>query len=1342
MQKMTGFGKLICLIFALGSAIQSAWSADDVATRQLVDQARYWQQNAREDLAAGAWRKLLRADSSHPEALIRLGLIEARAGRVVEAQELYRRAAQLSSAPAGLADLESALKAGKNAPAIDTARKQAQTGQAEAAASSYRSALGTSKPTGQLGLEYYQTLGATRDGWEEGRRGLEELARNNPGNQRYLLALARHLTYRESGRREGIRQLAVLSQRDQADQEVQKSLRQALVWLNARRTDRALFTAYLSRYPEDPEIQKRLTLLDRPAPAARKSAQVSPNQLAFNLLAEGQIEAAAARFQAILAKHPRDADALGGLGTIRLRQQAFGEAVDLLDQAMKIDGRHAARWQQARDSARYWTLLQPVLKARQAGKLLDVEDKLLEATRLDDKQILGQVLLGDLWLEKRQLPKAESVYRAALKTTDFDPGAFRGLITVLMQTGREREALSMISTLDEAAALKVGGVNQLKAAAMLKLAQADERAADYRAASEKLESALSLDPTSPWLGLALARQYQRLGDVSRASAMLDTVLRANPDLAEALHARALLYAEQKLWPDAVNSLERIPVAARTEKIAEDQRRFSVNLQLQRAQRLFAQGNRLSAEAALRQAESGAGQDPSLLALIAASWSKDGQAGEAYRLMREVVKRAPIQDVGVRIQYAGTLLDTGQDVELSNELRVLAESPRLTTAQQEDLNGVIIAHTLRQADALRQAGRLAQAYGTVRPALEQTDDPRLLMALARIYNTAGEQQKALALAERVIAREPNDLDHRLFASGVALGAKAVERAVAQAEAALKIAPANPRALAAAGRAEKERGNSDKSLAYFEKAQAIERTKLASSAVPVAPLARSQTADSAWRALPLPSSGLKSDGQRELGYLAPLSGFTSEPKEQRAGLLPIPGDFTEVPTRDSSTPAPQLALVASTWAQTVASTLKSGSEQRDATGRAPLTQPAEPLLMTQIDAGERTMGEEIDAIKLKLTTVIDVGAGWRSRSGEPGLGRLNQVEIPIEMTLPTSHSGTFVLRLTPTLLSPGALNGFDPATTAKFGSAAMGPLVNGLNLVPEQNASGVAVSVGYRNENLALNLGTTPLGFLVSNVVGGLSFSSQLDQVTLRGALNRRAVTDSKLAFAGMRDPRTQVIWGGVVKSGGQVGLTYGGDAGGVYADLGGATLSGQGVKDNAELEAGLGAYWRVYQTAQSKLTLGLRLTTLAYRDNLGYFTLGHGGYFSPRQYFSLGVPWDLAGRRGGFSYQVGGELSVQKFSQDRAAYFPNDANLQSAWAAKAAATYATYYEAESSSGLGYKLYGSFEYPLTPRFVLGGRMAFDNSRNYAQQTGMLYLRYAFDGFPQPITFPPRALMPPIP
>ena len=247
------------------------------------------------------------------------------------------------------------------------------------------------------------------------------------------------------------------------------------------------------------------------------------------------------------------------------------------------------------------------------------------------------------------------------------------------------------------------------------------------------------------------------------------------------------------------------------------------------------------------------------------------------------------------------------------------------------------------------------------------------------------------------------------------------------------------------------------------------------------------------------------------------------------------------------------------------------------------------------------------------------------------------------------------------------------------------------------------------------------------------STDLDGVTLKGVLSRRAVTDSLLSAAGARDPQSQQIWGGVVKTGAQVGVSYGGEERGVYANFGAATLSGKGVKDNTQVEAGVGAYWKVYQAAQASLKMGLSLTAMGYRENLSYFTLGHGGYYSPQQYFSLGVPWEFSGRRGTFSYQVGGELGLQKSSQDRAPFFPLDASLQGAWAAKAGTLlYPSYYDADSGSGLGYKLYGSFDYALSPKLTLGGRLSFDNSKNYAQQSGSLLVRYAFDGVGQLFPF----------
>jgi tetratricopeptide (TPR) repeat protein len=1318
MQELMTFTRRCRLLLALGCATSAAWSADDAATRQLVDQARHWQQISRDDLAAGAWQKLLRANANHPEALIRLGLLEARAGHVPQAEELYRRAGQLSPAPTGLAELEAALRLGKNANAIEAARKQAQSGQAEQAINTYRSALGGAKPTGQLGLEYYQTLGATPAGWEEGRRGLQELVQKNPGNQSYALALARHLTYQERTRREGIRQLVAMDQRDRADAQVQKSLRQALLWLGASRADRPLLSGYLARHPADQEIRERLARMNRPAAVPVKSVRMGQSQLGFKALEHGDIESAAARFQAALAKNPRDIDALGGLGSVRLRQQAFDEALGLFNQAIKLDRRRGARWQGARDSARYWVLLQPILKAKQAGKLLEMQASLDEAVKLDPQQALGQVLLGDLWLEKGQYAKAEPIYRAVLKSSGFDAGAFRGLNAVLLQTGREQEALTQISSLDAASAAKLGGVDQLRANVLLKQAGTDEVAGNYAGAVEKLEQVVLLDPTSPWGHLALARQYQRLGDLNRADALLGAVLSRHPGLVEGLHARALLYGEQKRWLDGLRTLERIPLVQRSAKMADELRRFSVNVRHQRALRMWELGDRSAAQAELAGAESLAGQDIALLALVAGGWSQVGNPQEALRVMREVAKRAPPTDIDVRIQYAGTLLDTKQDAELSLVIRELGDERSLTKAQTQELNNIIIALTLRRADGLREAGRTEEAYRVLRPALERSDAPSLMMALARVENSAGQGQRALALAERVIAREPNDLEHRVFASGVALGVKAHEQAGAHADAALKIAPDDARALMAVGRVERELGNLDKSLAYFQKAQSIESARLAASRAS----ATSTLTQFGDRISGEPSleTWLNGGESRDLRVGASASGFATELSRQRPALLPLPE------LRDTPRVMPTLQPF-------VPATTPAAMRPFTPPVTTPAAiSPAIPLGAAKAPEGERGLDQEISALKLKLATTVSSGFQFRLRDGEAGLGRLSEVEIPIEITVPSASNSAFTLRLTPTLLSAGALSRVEPRNATRFGSSAVGAFATSQEPGPAQDASGVGFSVGYRDENLAVSVGTSPMGFLVTHLVGELSMSTDLDGVTLKGVLSRRAVTDSLLSAAGARDPQSLQAWGGVVKTGAQVGVSYGGEERGVYANFGAAALSGKGVKDNAQVQASVGAYWKAYQATQASLKLGLNLTAMGYRENLSYFTLGHGGYYSPQQYFSLGVPWEFSGRRGTFSYQVGGELGLQKSSQDRAPFFPLDAGLQSAWVAKAGTLFPSYYDADSGSGLGYKLYGAFEYALSTKLTVGGRLAFDNSKNYAQQSGSLLMRYAFDGVAQLFPF----------
>lgn len=106
---MRFMNKMVWVAFALASFVPQVWAVDDLISSQLLDQARSWEQKDRNDIAADLWRKLLRTDPGHPEALIKLGLIEARMGNIKEAKAIYNRASQLEKPPLGLNQLQAVL---------------------------------------------------------------------------------------------------------------------------------------------------------------------------------------------------------------------------------------------------------------------------------------------------------------------------------------------------------------------------------------------------------------------------------------------------------------------------------------------------------------------------------------------------------------------------------------------------------------------------------------------------------------------------------------------------------------------------------------------------------------------------------------------------------------------------------------------------------------------------------------------------------------------------------------------------------------------------------------------------------------------------------------------------------------------------------------------------------------------------------------------------------------------------------------------------------------------------------------------------------------------------------
>jgi len=142
--------------------------------------------------------------------------------------------------------------------------------------------------------------------------------------------------------------------------------------------------------------------------------------------------------------------------------------------------------------------------------------------------------------------------------------------------------------------------------------------------------------------------------------------------------------------------------------------------------------------------------------------------------------------------------------------------------------------------------------------------------------------------------------------------------------------------------------------------------------------------------------------------------------------------------------------------------------------------------------------------------------------------------------------------------------------------------------------------------------------------------------------------------------------------------------------------------------------------------GVNLNATFYNKNLGHFTYGHGGYFSPKHYYALGLPVTWAPRSGRFSYRLDGSVGVQHFKQADAAVFPNNPDLQAYAEQMAGANNLFgdgYYRGDSKTGVSYNLKASAEYRLDPNLVLGATLGADNADNYRQWMGGLYLRYYF-------------------
>ncbi|HEY1607774.1 MAG TPA: cellulose synthase subunit BcsC-related outer membrane protein [Paraburkholderia sp.] len=362
-----------------------------------------------------------------------------------------------------------------------------------------------------------------------------------------------------------------------------------------------------------------------------------------------------------------------------------------------------------------------------------------------------------------------------------------------------------------------------------------------------------------------------------------------------------------------------------------------------------------------------------------------------------------------------------------------------------------------------------------------------------------------------------------------------------------------------------------------------------------------------------------------------------------------------------------------------------------------------------------------------------------TGDAGISRLNATEVPLLVRIPNGYSGHYFFHADTVYLNAGTLPADDFDNAYQYGKiAALGN--DGLSPI-RKDATGVALAGGYEfngaHDYWRADLGSTPLGFPISTVLGGFLYRHDFPNASLGVDLSRRPITSSLVSYAGGVDPLTGEKWGGVVRNSVTVRGSQDVGHGSVFASVGFGVLTGENVESNNELRIRGGLDYPVWQTPNQRVSSGFVGNYWTYSRNEHFYTFGNGGYYSPQSYTSIGIPLDWTGRYNKLSWELAGSVGWSFTYEKESPYYPTNAALQSAAAAQlAAANLGTpYFGGGSGGGFSYTVRASVEYRITPHWIAGGAMEIDRSRDYAPNVAMVWLRYFFNAQHGQVPFPPR-------
>ena len=533
-----------------------------------------------------------------------------------------------------------------------------------------------------------------------------------------------------------------------------KNIAQAKKYIDEGKYPQAitLLNTVLRSNPDDAEAKSLLedakAKQQKAAEEAAAKARAEKLEQARKYIDEGKYPQAITLLNTLLKADPNDAEAKKLLDEAKAKQQAAAE-----EAAAKAREDKLAQARKYIDEGKYpqaVTLLNTLLKA-------DPDDA--EAQSLLDEAKAGQQKAA----EEAAAKAREDKLAQARKYIDEGkyPQAVTLLNTLLKADPNDAEAKKL---LDEAKSKQQAAAEE---AAALKARQAEEAAeAKAKAQQEAAEARAKAAQDARDKNIAQAKKYIDEGKYPQAVTLLNTVLRSNPDDAEAKSLLEDAKAKQQAAAEEAAALK----ARQAEEAAKEKA-------VAQAESLINQGKYDQAVSTLENLRKTYSDDSEIASLLKTAQAKkdaEDAAKAAEKAKQEAAAKAAEQEAAAqkaaedarqkRIDQAKAYMNEGKYANATNILNALLKADPNDKEAQELLNQIKELQKKAEQEAIDEAARAREQK------LEQ----------AREYIKNGKLDLALSTLNGILKTNPDDAEAKALVEEVKnLKAKEAEEAAAKA-----------------------------------------------------------------------------------------------------------------------------------------------------------------------------------------------------------------------------------------------------------------------------------------------------------------------------------------------------------------------------------------------------------------------------------------------------------------------------------------------------------------------------------------------------------------------------------